>query len=109
VSVHVTTELRTRPEHTEDVAEVLSEALPHSLEHDGCQAMHLRRSQDDPTRIVSFTQWAQRRDYENYLSWRTETGMTDNIEDMLTEPLIIDYFDDIVSLARQETRTSLAL
>ncbi|HEX4219548.1 MAG TPA: antibiotic biosynthesis monooxygenase family protein [Acidimicrobiales bacterium] len=100
MSVHVTTELKTKPEHTEDVVAALSEALPHSLDHDGCEAIHLRRDQDDPSRIVSFTQWANRRDYENYLAWRTETGMTDNIEEMLTEPLNIDYFDDILSLTR---------
>lgn len=100
MSVHVTTELRTRPEHTEAVVAALSEALPHSLEHDGREAIHLRRDQDDPTRIVSFTQWANRRAYENYLRWRTESGMTDDVEEMLTEALIIEYFDDIVSLTR---------
>lgn len=78
----------------------LSEALPHSLTHEGCEAIHLRRSQDDPSQIVSFTQWRQRQNYENYLRWRTEMGMTDDIEDMLTEPLIIAYLDDIVSLTR---------
>jgi quinol monooxygenase YgiN len=100
MSVHVITELKTRPEHTEQVVAALSDALPHSFEHEGCEAIHLRRSQDDPTHIVSFTQWVHRRDYVNYLAWRTETGMTEDIEDMLTEPLIIEYFDDIVSLSR---------
>jgi quinol monooxygenase YgiN len=100
MSVHVTTELKTKPEHTEEVVAALSEALPHSLEHDGCEAIHLRRDQDDPSHIVSFTQWTNRRDYENYLAWRTETGMTDDIEEMLTEPLIVEYFDEIVSLTR---------
>jgi quinol monooxygenase YgiN len=100
MSVHVITELKTRPDRTEDVITALREALPHSLEHEGCEAIHLRRSQDDPGHIVSFTQWGERQDYENYLGWRTETGMTDNIEDMLTEPLIIEYFDDVVSLTK---------
>jgi quinol monooxygenase YgiN len=100
MSVHATIELRTRPEHTQAVVDTLSAALPHSLEHDGCEAIDLRRDQDDQTRLVSFTQWASRRDYENYLAWRTETGMTDEIDELLSEPLIIAYFDDIVSIAR---------
>jgi quinol monooxygenase YgiN len=62
MSVHVTTELKTRPENTEAVIAALSEALPYRLEHDGCEAIHLRQSQDDPAHIVSFTQWAQRQD-----------------------------------------------
>lgn len=36
MSVHVTTELKTRAKHTETVVASLSEALPHSLEHDNC-------------------------------------------------------------------------
>jgi quinol monooxygenase YgiN len=39
MSVHVTTELKTRPEHTEAVIAALSEALLHSLTHDGCEAI----------------------------------------------------------------------
>ena len=80
MSVHVTTQLKTRPEHTDEVITALSEALPHSLQHEGCEAIHLRQDQDDPTNIVSFTQWATRQNYEDYLAWRTETGMTDEID-----------------------------
>ena len=102
MSVHVTTQLKTRAEHTERVVAALSEALPHSLQHEGCEAIHLRQDQDDPTNIVSFTQWASRQNYEDYLAWRTETGMTDEIDELLTEPLSIRYFDDIVSLTREQ-------
>jgi quinol monooxygenase YgiN len=100
MSVHVTTQLKTRAEHTNHVIEALCEALPHSLKHDGCEAIHLRQQQDNPSNIVSFTQWATRKHYEDYLAWRTETGMTDEIDAMLTEPLIIEYFDDLVSIIR---------
>ena len=48
MSVHVTTQLKTRAEHTEQVVAALSEALPHSLQHEGCEAIHLRQDQDDP-------------------------------------------------------------
>jgi quinol monooxygenase YgiN len=99
MSVHVTTELKPRPEHTDQVVSALREALPHSLEHDGCEAIHLRRDQDDSTRIVSFTQWVSRH-YEDYLAWRTDTGLTDEIGELLTEPISIRYFDDIVSVSR---------
>ena len=70
------------------------------IAHDGCEAIHLRRDQDDPTHIVSFTQWASRQHYVDYFAWRTEAGLTDELADMLTEPLSIEYFDDIVSVTR---------
>jgi quinol monooxygenase YgiN len=74
--------------------------LPDRLNHDGCEAIHLRRDQDDPTRIVSFTQWASRRHYEDYLAWRTDAELTDEIGELLTEPISIAYFDDIVTVTR---------
>lgn len=101
MTVHVTTQMRTRAEHTDQVIAALREALPRSLEHEGCQAIHLRQEQDDPTNIVSFTQWATRQNYEDYLTWRTETGMTDDINELLTEPLSIKYFDDLGSVVRR--------
>jgi len=98
MSTHVVTIQKARPDKVDDVVAILTQALPDSLAHDGCEAIHLRRDQDDPTRIVSFTQWATRQHYVEYLAWRTETGMTDEVADMLTEPMSIEYFDDIVSL-----------
>jgi quinol monooxygenase YgiN len=98
MSTHVVTIQKARPDKVDDVVAILTQALPDSLAHDGCEAIHLRRDQDDPTRIVSFTQWATRQHYGEYLAWRTETGLTDEVADMLTEPMSIEYFDDIVSL-----------
>ena len=50
--------------------------------------------------MVSFTQWATRRHYEEYLAWRTEAGLTDEIGEMLTEPMSIRYFDEIITATR---------
>lgn len=100
MSVRVTTQMKTRLEYTNQVIDALREAVPHSLQHEGCEAIHLRQDQDDPSNVISFTQWATRKHYEDYLAWRTETGMTDEIDAMLTEPLLIEYFDDIVSTTR---------
>ncbi len=44
MSAHVVTELKTRPEHTEQVVSTLRKVLPDSLVHDGCVwAICLRR------------------------------------------------------------------
>lgn len=100
MSVHVTTEHKTKPQHTDEVIAILTKALPDSLEHNGCEAIHLRLDQGSPTTVVSFTQWATRRHYEEYLAWRTEMGLKDEIGRMLTEPISIRYFDDIVTVTR---------
>ena len=100
MSTNVVSTLRARTDTADEVVALLTRALPDSLAHDGCEAIHLRRDQDDPSHIVSFTQWATRQHYVDYLAWRTETGMTDEIGKMLAEPMSIEYFDDIVSLVR---------
>jgi quinol monooxygenase YgiN len=71
--------------NADELVAILTQALPESLAHDGCEAIYLRRDQDDPTHIVSFTQWATRQHHVDYLAWRTETGLTDEDADMLTE------------------------
>ena len=102
MSVHVTTQLKTRAEHTDQVINTLRKVLPESLQYEGCEAIHIRQDQDDPAHIVSFTQWASRQNYEDYLAWRTETGFRDQMEALLTEPQSITFVDDIVSLTREQ-------
>jgi quinol monooxygenase YgiN len=100
MSAHVVTEFKTKPERAEELVQILSQALPDSLAHDGCEAIALRRNQDDPANIVSFTQWATRRHYDDYLAWRTEAGLTDEVSEMLSEPMSIKYFDEVITISR---------
>ena len=100
MSTYVATEFKTQPGRAEELVAALSQALPASLIHDGCQAISLRRNQDDPANIVSFTQWESRRHYDEYLDWRTEAGLTDELGAMLTEPMSIKYFDEIIGFKR---------
>lgn len=100
MSTTVLTAMLARSDKVDEVVAILTRALPDSFAHDGCEAIHLRRNQDDTNHIVSFTQWATRQHYVDYLARRTEMGMTDEIGGILTEPMSIEYFDDIVSLTR---------
>jgi hypothetical protein len=79
MSTTVLTAMLARSDKVDEVVAILTRALPD---------------------IVSFTQWATRQHYVDYLAWRTEMGMTDEIGGILTEPMSIEYFDDIVSLTR---------
>jgi quinol monooxygenase YgiN len=100
MSTHVVTEFKTKPGRAEELVQILSHALPDSLAHDGCEGIALRRNQDDPTNIVSFTQWASRRHYDDYLAWRTAAGLTDEVGEMLVEPMTVKYFDEVVTVSR---------
>ena len=95
MSTHVVTQLHARPGRGDDVGSLLLEILGESLEHDGCEAIRITRDQENPDHVVAFTLWTERHHYEDYLAWRTARGFTDTFEAMLTEPLVINYYDEV--------------
>jgi quinol monooxygenase YgiN len=95
VSTVVITELVAQPGRGTDVADLLLNLLGESLKHDGCEIIRVIRDQDDPDHVAGLTQWTQRHHYTDYLRWRTERGYTDTFESMLTQPLVIRYYDEL--------------
>ncbi len=93
MSTLLTTEFFAQPGRGDDVANLLLEILGESLQHDGCEAIRILRDQDDPDHVAGLTQWTERRNYEDYLAWRTEHGFTGTFEAMLTRPFVIHYYD----------------
>jgi quinol monooxygenase YgiN len=95
MSTHVVTEFHAMPGRGGDVEKLLLEILRESLEREGCEAIRILRGQDSADHVAGFTQWTERRNYEDYLAWRTERGFTGTFEAMLTEPLVIHYYDEV--------------
>jgi quinol monooxygenase YgiN len=93
MSTLVTNELFAQPGRGDDVANLLIEILGESLQHEGCETIRIVRDQDDPDHVAGFTQWTERRNFEDYLAWRTERGFTGTFEAMLTRPFVIHYYD----------------
>ena len=95
MSTHVVNELFAQPGRGEDVANLLVEILGESLEWEGCEAIRIVRDQDNPDQVAGFTQWTRRQDFETYLGWRTARGFTATFEEMLTQPFVIHYYDEL--------------
>ena len=93
MSTLVTNELFAQPGRGDDVANLLLEILGESLRHDGCETIRIVRDQDDPDHVAGVTQWTERRNFEDYLAWRTERGFSGTFEAMLTRPFVIHYYD----------------
>jgi quinol monooxygenase YgiN len=93
MSTLVTNELFAQPGRGDDVANLLLEILGESLQHDGCETVRIVRDQDDPDHVAGVTQWTERRNFEDYLAWRTERGFSGTFEAMLTRPFVIHYYD----------------
>jgi quinol monooxygenase YgiN len=95
MSTNVVTRLHAKPGRGDDVESLLLEILGESLKHEGCEAIRITRDQDNPDHVVAFTLWTERHHYEDYLAWRTARGFTGTFEAMLTEPLVINYYDEV--------------
>jgi quinol monooxygenase YgiN len=93
MSTLVTNELFAQPGRGDDVASLLIEILGESLQWEGCETIRIVRDQDDPDHVAGFTQWTERHNFDDYLSWRTEHGFTGTFETMLTRPFVIHYYD----------------
>jgi quinol monooxygenase YgiN len=94
MSTHVVAEFHAKLGRGDDVKSLLLEILGESLEFEGCEAIRIVRDQDNADHVAGFTQWTERHHYEDYLAWRTERGFTATFEAMLTEPLVIQYYDE---------------
>ena len=95
MSTHVVNEFHAKPGRGDDVLALLLELSPESRGRPGCEAISIRRNQDDPNNVIGDTRWATRQHYDDYLAWRTQHGYTARFDQMLSEPMLIRYFDEI--------------
>jgi hypothetical protein len=65
------------------------------MEDPAASSSQFRCNRDDPENLIGDTRWATRQHYDDYLAWRTENGFTAKFDDMLAEPMLIRYVDDV--------------
>ena len=95
MSTIVTNEFHATKGRGNDVLALLLTLAPESNGQPGCEFISIRRNQDDPENVIGDTRWATRQHYDDYLAWRTENGFTATFDDMLAEPMLIRYYDEI--------------
>jgi len=92
-------EFKTKGQHVEGLIAALAQVLPDSLNHDGCQAISLRRDQDDANHVVSFTNGPPPA-LRGLPRLANRTGHDRQRREMLTEPMTITYFDEVITVTR---------
>jgi quinol monooxygenase YgiN len=95
MSTFVTNEFHAKPGRGGDVLALLLELAPESAGRPGCEHISIRRNQDDLDNVTGITQWASRQNWDDYLAWRTANGFTATFDDMLVQPMMIRYWDEI--------------
>ena len=75
------------------ILDFLSSILPDTRGFDGCQDLKVY-IEGDGEGIVFIEYWESAEHYQRYLSWRTETGVLNQLVEMLAAPPIIRIAED---------------
>jgi quinol monooxygenase YgiN len=95
MSVIVLVELQVKPDAVNQMKSLLKEVLPDTRAYKGCQGIDIYSNTDDSSNLVFYERWEERKNYESYLAWRTETGLMDKLGTMLAAPPSIRYFERV--------------
>ena len=75
------------------ILDFLSDILPDTRAFDGCQDLKVYQEGDGEA-LVYIEYWDSAAHYQRYLDWRTETGVLNQLVDLLAEPPVIRIAED---------------
>lgn len=86
MTVTVLLEVTAKPECIEEFFAIFAESFKETRVYDGCLEVYMNRGHDSHNELVLIEQWETRSHYERYLAWRTETGVSEKLAEMLSAP-----------------------
>ena len=87
-------EANAKPDCVPDLIEFLKQKLPETRAYGGCQEITAYLDEVDHT-FVYIELWDSKGHYENYLEWRKETGVFDEMAAMLQDEPSIRFFEPV--------------
>lgn len=93
MSVTVIVNISAKEESLEKLKKYFKEILPDTRSYDGCQGVQLYQSQEDPTKLMIHAKWISEEAQKKYIVWRMETGEFDKLNQMITEPPSMQFFN----------------
>ena len=76
-----------------DMRAYMAKILPDTRAYHRCNGVDAYFNMDDPCNMILVEFWDSRAHHEEYVGWRTETGVMDKIGAMLSGPPSIRYFE----------------
>ena len=93
MSVMVLLEAPVKAEEISNMKSYLAERFPEARAYDGCNGIDVYFNTEKEENMVVVEHWTSRRHHEEYLGWRTETGVMETLTGMLAGPPSIRYFE----------------
>lgn len=93
MAVRVLLETQAKPGTGADLVAFFRSIMSETRAYEGCLSVDTLQNSDDADNVVLVEEWETRGQYENYLAWRREKGVSDRLMQMLAGPPSIRHFD----------------
>lgn len=93
VATSVVVTVKVKQELIDEMEVLLRKILPDTRAFNGFQSIDVCRNLDAIGEFIFYEQWDSRKHYEDYLAWRTQTGVINQMTAMAKEPPSIRYFE----------------
>ena len=90
---YVLLDIKTKPEHFQEMKDFLTDAMPTALSFEGCQGVDLVENLDEAGNLLFWERWDSRDHYEKYYAFREASGVLEAFSDMLTEEPAFRFFE----------------
>lgn len=83
MAIQVILELQAKEGKAEALKGYFAEILPDTRRYDGCINIDILSNLDNPNDLVAYETWESPAAYQRYFNWRAETGVFENLTEML--------------------------
>ena len=93
MAVKVILEVKAKPGTGNELVGFFRSILPETRAYEGCTGVETLQNSDDADTVVVLEEWDSREQYEKYLAWQRERGVSDRLKQALAEPPSVRHFD----------------
>jgi len=95
--VFVNLQLRIKKGLESEFIEELNVLLKETRAYEGCHAVYFIQNQDDLSNLEFCSKWDSRQHYENYLQWRIDSGILEDVSNRYGDGDPVWRYFDLVS------------
>ncbi len=93
MSIMIIVDAKLKAENVPTFEEFFAELLPDTRSFEGCEGVTLCINSEDSANLVLIEKWASKEHYEKYHHWRLETGVLQQIRELLDGPINRRFLD----------------
>ena len=93
MAVRVILEVKAKPGTGDELVAFFRSILAETRAYEGCTRVETLQNSEDADNVLLVEDWDTHEQYEKYLAWQRERGVSDRLKQALAEPPNIRHFD----------------